>query len=253
MKYSDGFIFVMHALVLAHGSVRKVNGLIHKPKAMKAGPSSTQTRTVWSLNRQSRDQFRSSSQLSTPQRDECKKLMEMNLAHGNLRMEKYGQETIPSSAFRRLLLASMLTVVAFWKTNAIMACRRYLGWILSDVIYNPYQKSLVKNPLVTKVITGAVLAIAGDAMAQATSNEAALEVNVQYDKRRALSFAVFDSCYRVFQHNVFPIVIRLGQGNVVKHVLPKLFLPAAAAIEQTAMYQFVVVPVSMSNGFQGQE
>lgn len=249
MRFSGGYFFVLHTLVLtlilAHGLVREVDGLIHKPKAMKSGPSSTPTRTAWSVHRKSTDHFRTFSPLTARQREQRKKSMEMSMAHGNLAVEKFPRENISQSAFRRLLLASMLTVVALWKTKAVMAPLRYLGWILSDIIYKPYQNSLVNNPLVTKVITGAVLAIAGDAMAQATSNGAALANNqkkVEYDKRRALSFAVFDSCYRVFQHNMFPLIIRLGQGNVVKNVLPKFLIPAAAAIEQTALYQFVIVP-----------
>jgi len=248
MRYSGEFFSVnalVLTLVLSHGSFCEVSGLIHKPKGMKAGPSSTPTRATWKIHRKNTDHFRSSSQLTIRQRDRCKESMDMNLAHGNFGVEKYRQESMPSPAFRRLLLASMLTVVAFWRTKAVIASLRYMGWILSDVIYKPYQNSLVNNPLVTKVITGTVLAIAGDAMAQATSNETALsnnQIKVKYDKRRALSFAVFDSCYRVFQHNMFPLIIRFGQGNVVKHLLPKFFIPAAAAIEQTALYQFVIVP-----------
>lgn len=248
MRHSGEFFSVnalLLTLVLSHGSFCEVSGLIHKSKAMKAGPSSAPTRTTWNIHRKNTDHFRSSSQLTIRQRDRCKESIDMNLAHGNFGVEKYRQESMPSPAFRRLLLASMLTVVAVWRTKAVIAPLRYMGWILSDIIYKPYQNSLVNNPLVTKVITGAVLAIAGDAMAQATSNETTLannQIQVKYDKRRALSFAVFDSCYRVFQHNMFPLIIRFGQGNVVKHLLPKFFIPAAAAIEQTALYQFVIVP-----------
>ena len=252
MRSSDGFFFVLNALVLTliieHVPFRVVNGLIHKPKAVKAVPSSA-ARTTMGFHRKSTDHFGPSSQVTTRKREECEKSMKINFAHGNLGLEKYGRETMSSPSFRRLLLASFLSIVALWKTKTLLAPLRYLGWILSDVIYKPYQNSLVNNPLVTKVITGALLAIIGDAMAQATSNEAALandQTKAKYDKRRALSFAVFDSCYRVFQHNAFPLVIRLGQGNVVKNLLPKFFLPAAAAIEQTALYQFVIVPVSNS-------
>ena len=85
------------------------------------------------------------------------------------------------------------------------------------------------------VAAGNAADAAGDAAAQATSGNA-------YNRRRAISFAVFDSMYRIFQHNCFPLIIKLGQGNVASKILPAFLLPAAAAIEQTLMYQFVIVP-----------
>jgi hypothetical protein len=125
-------------------------------------------------------------------------------------------------------------------------------------LFSPYQNLLVSNPLQTKVATGAILAVVGDAVAQKVTQKGQQQQQnysfaTYWDKRRALSFAVFDMCYRVFQHNMFPFIIRLGQGNVIKKVLPQILpsknlvsflLPAAAAIEQTAMYQLAVVPVS---------
>ncbi|MGK3737404.1 MAG: hypothetical protein ACI8RD_008457 [Bacillariaceae sp.] len=129
---------------------------------------------------------------------------------------------------------------------------------LINVLFSPYQNLLVSNPLQTKVATGAILAVVGDAVAQKVTQKGQQQQQnysfaTYWDKRRALSFAVFDMCYRVFQHNMFPFIIRLGQGNVIKKVLPQILpsknlvsflLPAAAAIEQTAMYQLAVVPVS---------
>ena len=136
---------------------------------------------------------------------------------------------------------------------------RYSGSFLMNGLFNPYQNLLVTHPLQTKVVTGAILAVIGDAVAQKMTQEGQQQHQqdsssaTYWDRRRALSFAVFDMCYRVFQHNMFPFIIRLGQGNVIKKVLPRILpsknlvsflLPAAAAIEQTALYQLAIVPVS---------
>jgi len=263
MRFSDRPFFVLHTLALTmivvQGKFREANGLIHKPKALHAGPKSTAA-TAWTATnnestsfphppRKNTNQVRpQSQQYNARQQGQSEKSTEMNMTRGNTGMQNSQRRTLSLSPSRRLLLASMLTVAALWKTKTA------IGWFLSNMMFTPYQNSLVNNPLVTKVFTGAVLAIVGDAVAQATSNEAALanqQTKIGYDKRRALSFAAFDSCYRVFQHNVFPWVIRSGQGNVIKRLLPKIipsqnmvafFSPAAAAIEQTAIYQFVIVP-----------
>lgn len=104
-----------------------------------------------------------------------------------------------------------------------------------------YRGALSARPLGTKVATGATLAILGDALAQSTSSTS---TGAPYDKRRAASFAAFDSCYRVFQHFMFPAVIGLCGGDVVRHLLPPAFGPVAAAVERTLLYQLVIVPVS---------
>jgi hypothetical protein len=117
--------------------------------------------------------------------------------------------------------------------------------------FGAYQGALVARPLATKVATGATLAILGDALAQstaATSSSSSVGGGATtappYDKRRAASFAAFDSCYRVFQHFVFPAVIGFCRGNVAIKFLPRALGPAAAAVERTLLYQLVVVPVS---------
>ena len=234
MRLSNGSHFVLYAIALTmivvQGKVREADALIHKPKILP-GPA-------WSATHHRPPQRRKASNTAVPpesqqpynthQREQSQKSTQMNMAHGNIRIQEFR-----SSPIRRLVVASMLTVAAMFKTKALLS-------LLCNGLYKPYQNSLVQNPLITKIFTGAILAITGDAVAQATSNEG----TSAYDKRRAISFALFDSCYRFFQHNMFPIVIRLGQGNVISKVLPKVFAPAAAAIEQTAMYQFVIVPVS---------
>jgi hypothetical protein len=80
-----------------------------------------------------------------------------------------------------------------------------------------YDRSMMARPLITKVMTGAVLATLGDALAQSktarSSTATASTAAVRYDPRRAASFAAFDSCYRCFQHYAFPTVIKTCQGN----------------------------------------
>jgi len=255
MKLSCEPMFILHAIALTtivvHGSVRETDALIHKPKVLRIGPSSSRA-TVWASTHSKRMPLSSSAsqEYTARQREQSKKSMEMTIAHGNIGIQRLERKSLASPPFRRFVIASILAVVAVWKIKAVIALLQYPGWFLSSMLYKPYQNSLVENPLITKVLTGAVLAVAGDAVAQSTSTD---QSKAGYDKRRALSFAVFDSCYRFFQHNMFPIVIRLGQGNVIKSLLPKIipsktiadfFTPAAAAIEQTAMYQFIIVPVS---------
>lgn len=245
MRFYDRPMIAMHVFalttILVQGKVREADAYVHKPKLLPPpGPASgskaaftTKKNDRWPLPRPPTDMFQRSEHDFTPrQKDQSRRSIEMSMAHGNIGIEKgRTQPSIP------ILVASALTLVALFKTKAMIALLQYPGTFLTNALYKPYQNSLVNNPLITKVLTGATLAIAGDAAAQATSSDA------YYDKRRAISFAMFDSCYRVFQHHVFPIIIKLGQGNLISKILPAFFKPAAAAIEQTAMYQFVIVPL----------
>lgn len=151
--------------------------------------------------------------------------------------------SLSSSDFKKALIAIIVVTLGY----------RYSGLLLQKSLFNSYQNLLVDHPLPTKTLTGAVLAIIGDALAQATTQTGRQQNSFAsyYDRRRALSFALFDMCYRVFQHNMFPVIIGACQGNVLKKVLPRilpsknlvaLLLPATAAVEQTALYQFVIVP-----------
>ena len=161
---------------------------------------------------------------------------------------------VAKTTFTAMMIATLVGYIVM-STSLI----RYSGSFLMNGLFNPYQNLLVTHPLQTKVVTGAILAVIGDAVAQKMTQEGQQQQQqdsssaTYWDRRRALSFAVFDMCYRVFQHNMFPFIIRLGQGNVIKKVLPRILpsknlvsflLPAAAAIEQTALYQLAIVPVS---------
>ena len=119
-------------------------------------------------------------------------------------------------------------------------------------LFASYRNALIDHPLTSKVLTGATLAIIGDFVAQyttwssssASASSAAVggTEDFSYDKRRAVSFAVFDACYRVFQNAMFPAVIGLCKGNILKHLLPVATTRVAAAIERTLLYQLVIVP-----------
>jgi hypothetical protein len=135
---------------------------------------------------------------------------------------------------------ALLAIHSLLRTGRLAAIARHVNWWVQNAFFT-YQNSLVNHPLSTKVGTGAVLAILGDALAQSTT---AGDRGGRYDKRRALSFACFDSCYRVFQHNMFPFVIALCKGNVFRAVLPWVVPSVSAAVERTLLYQLVVVPVS---------
>lgn len=258
----------MHALLLAvvvvQGRIREANALIHKPKVLKTtGPSSALAK-AWNARNQktpfprSHRRMPGPSQYTTRQQERSKNSMEMKMAQGNIGMEKYpGRNILSSSRAAQSLLvaASALTVLSLFNAKGVLALLSYPSWIVSSVLYKPYQNLLVTNPLPTKVLTGAILSLLGDAIAQATANTAAVANNQEkaaYDKRRAISFAAFDACYRCFQHIMFPIIIRVGKGNVVKSLLTRflpsqrlvtMLAPAAAAIEQTAMYQMIIVPL----------
>lgn len=151
----------------------------------------------------------------------------------------------PALAFHELLppLASLTTTVpdvqhivtagtAAWNHASTLQ----LADNLSNV--NPlslYMNSLQNNPLETKMATGAVLALTGDGIAQSREDE-------PYDERRAASFALFDSAYRAAQHVLYPIVVQYCQGQYLSQSVSPLDTSAAAALEQTLVSQFLIVP-----------
>ena len=114
-------------------------------------------------------------------------------------------------------------------------------------LFQSYSVCLTTHPLLTKVLTGAVLATLGDALAQAG------ETTKPYDSRRAASFAAFDSCYRMFQHIMFPLIIGNCRGRVLVGLISAIpgvaarsmegMLPVLAVSERVLAYQMMVVPL----------
>ncbi|KAG7367144.1 Mpv17 / PMP22 family protein [Nitzschia inconspicua] len=130
---------------------------------------------------------------------------------------------------------TLLALCGLLKTGRLTTIFRHTLWWM-EYMFTSYKSLLLNNPLSTKVGTGAVLAVLGDALAQSLTNG-----GKTYDKRRAASFAAFDACYRVFQHHMFPAVIALCQGNVLASlgIMPSI----GAAMERTMVYQLLVVPL----------
>jgi hypothetical protein len=120
-------------------------------------------------------------------------------------------------------------------TATPFACGLDLGPLSSAL--QAYSHSLALHPLETKVVTAAVLAVGGDALAQLRECE-------PYDTRRAASFVLFDTCYRgAFQHATFPLIAQTFQGYALHSLLPYIPLEVCAAISRTGANQLCVVPV----------
>jgi len=110
-------------------------------------------------------------------------------------------------------------------------------------ILSLYKECLISNPLQTKMITGGTIAVIGDSIAQRTSQDVE-----KYDKKRAVSFMLFDMCYRAVQHLSFPVIVEQCRGqflgsivhtnvNTVQDITYYL-----GAIEQTLASQLIIVP-----------
>ena len=111
----------------------------------------------------------------------------------------------------------------------------------ADAIFDPlsgYKELLKTYPLPTKMMTGATLAVCGDAIAQSKDADA------EYDKRRAASFAAFDMAYRALQHFSFPIIVAYCHGQILGTlpVVGSLDSSQLAAMEQTLASQLGIVP-----------
>jgi protein Mpv17 len=128
--------------------------------------------------------------------------------------------------------------------SVLLSQHRHLAQFFSQVLLQPYKSVLVLHPLRTKVLTGASLAVIGDALAQMKDDKKS------YDIRRAASFAAFDSCYRVFQNSAIPTIVGLGQGNIANalfSIIPFVGMYSSsmtffAALERTFLYQFGLIP-----------
>ena len=118
-----------------------------------------------------------------------------------------------------------------------------------------YMRALTRFPLATKMMTGATLAWTGDFMAQSrmaattttttssSSSNSSSEKDSIYDKKRGISFALFDASYRATQHYLYPLVVQACQGTVLMGLLPILKPDMASAMEQTLVAQLLIVPL----------
>eukprot|EP00559_Dactyliosolen_fragilissimus_P003536 CAMPEP_0184862708 /NCGR_PEP_ID=MMETSP0580-20130426/7110_1 /TAXON_ID=1118495 /ORGANISM="Dactyliosolen fragilissimus" /LENGTH=233 /DNA_ID=CAMNT_0027360667 /DNA_START=306 /DNA_END=1007 /DNA_ORIENTATION=- len=90
--------------------------------------------------------------------------------------------------------------------------------------------------------TGAVVAVIGDALAQAGVK------NDKYDLKRALSFATFDSVYRAAQHYMYPILFEIFKGQYLLSIAAILGFTISdesmfATFEQALASQLIVIPL----------
>lgn len=149
---------------------------------------------------------------------------------------------LPRTSAKKIgIIAASLTVFVLMASTA---SRQLIADYLLSLLAS-YKMTMVRHPLETKVATGAVLAVLGDALAQSR------EVGQAYSPRRAASFAAFDGSYRFFQHNAFPFIISICRGKVLGGLLSMLpgvvigsnLRLGLAALERTLVYQLLVIPL----------
>ncbi|KAL3802296.1 hypothetical protein ACHAWO_002144 [Cyclotella atomus] len=108
-------------------------------------------------------------------------------------------------------------------------------------VFEKYMSTLASFPLPTKMLTGAALATAGDAIAQKREDE-------DYDASRGASFAAFDMIYRAAQHVLFPIIVKLCHGQYLLGMMGAIGAASLAdvstltAMERSLASQLIIVP-----------
>ena len=133
-----------------------------------------------------------------------------------------------------------------------------LSYNLGASVMDKYRDALMAHPLTTQMLTGGVLAVAGDAVAQGqvegNLNRQEHPLHRSYDKRRAISFMAFDMAYRAVQHALFPWIIANCHGQYGAAMLDMMGLSHyyansidgetfLAAVERTMANQLIVVPL----------
>ena len=118
--------------------------------------------------------------------------------------------------------------------------------VAAQSLLTSYKNQLAAHPLQTKMMTGATLAMCGDAIAQSKEEG-------PYDARRAASFGTFDMAYRALQHASFPWIVEHCRGQFLTAALAGIMASAHisithdvtqnfAAMEQTLASQLGIVP-----------
>lgn len=141
--------------------------------------------------------------------------------------------------------------IVFWTQQHVITTATSTVPKLPD-LFGLYQNALHTLPLQTQMVTGAVLAIAGDATAQTINNHN--KPNCPIELKRTFSFAAFDACYRAAQHVIYPPMKDYFHGQflypAISSILPSVnafdqhhnqILSAAA--EQSLVSQLVVIPL----------
>ncbi|VEU35763.1 unnamed protein product [Pseudo-nitzschia multistriata] len=118
---------------------------------------------------------------------------------------------------------------------------------LASSLLSDYRKALDAEPLKVKIITGCLLAIVGDAIAQSNTPE-------EYNTLRAGAFVAFDGVWRTVQQVTYGPIIQTCNGQFSLGLLGSLpFLHdklqtedttfLLGAIEQTLVSQLVLIPL----------
>eukprot|EP00531_Pseudo-nitzschia_arenysensis_P018691 CAMPEP_0116132670 /NCGR_PEP_ID=MMETSP0329-20121206/9679_1 /TAXON_ID=697910 /ORGANISM="Pseudo-nitzschia arenysensis, Strain B593" /LENGTH=332 /DNA_ID=CAMNT_0003627215 /DNA_START=131 /DNA_END=1129 /DNA_ORIENTATION=+ len=114
-------------------------------------------------------------------------------------------------------------------------------------LFQDYRKALDANPLRVKIITGCLLAIVGDAIAQAVQPD-------DYNKKRAAAFVAFDGVWRTVQQVTYGPIIMHCNGKFSSSLLGSLPMvqdqllkdenvAVLGAIEQTLVSQLLLIPL----------
>ena len=117
---------------------------------------------------------------------------------------------------------------------------------MASSLFQDYRTALDANPLRVKIITGCLLAIVGDAIAQSITPD-------DYNTKRAAAFVAFDGVWRTVQQVTYGPIILYCNGKFSSGLLGSL--PFAqeqllkeenvvimGAIEQTLVSQLVLIP-----------
>jgi protein Mpv17 len=86
------------------------------------------------------------------------------------------------------------------------------------------------------MITGGVLALLGDAIAQSRQND-------EYDEKRASSIVIFDLFYRALQCYLFPVISQVCKGQYFGQIFREVNVNSLAAWEQTLVNQLIIIPI----------
>ena len=113
--------------------------------------------------------------------------------------------------------------------------------VASLPVLDVYDRVLTAHPVQTRCATAAILALAGDALAQREP--------AGYDPRRAVAFVIVEVLYRgIMQLPILLWIIATFHGSSLCGLLHFMFsrclsLASAAVLEQVLFNQFVVSPV----------
>lgn len=146
--------------------------------------------------------------------------------------------------------------IVFWTQQHVIITAASTVPKLPDLLAL-YQNALHTLPLQTQMTTGAVLAVAGDTVAQAInhkSHRSSSSSPLQFDVTRTASFAAFDACYRAVQHVLYPPMKDYFHGQflypAISNILPDLNAfdqhhnqVLSAAAEQSLVSQLVIIPL----------